>query len=48
MLDEFNNQIKKIVKQISDFQNFLTGKSVLYFGLAAYWGIILFGTLFNL
>jgi len=48
MLDEFSNQIKRIVKQIPDFQNFLTGKSILYFGLSAYWGIILFGTLFSL
>ena len=48
MLNDFQKNIKTYVKQIPDFQSLINAKSALYFGLAAYWGVILFGTLFNI
>ena len=47
MFNKFQKNIKTYVKQIPDFQSLINAKSALYFGLAAYWGLILFGTLFN-
>jgi len=47
MLNKFKN-IKIYVKQLSNFQSFINAKSAIYFGLAAYWGLILFGTFFNI
>ncbi len=47
MLNKLKN-IKTYVKQIPNFQMFINTKSVVYVGLAAYWGAILLGTLVNL
>ena len=41
MLNKFQKNIKTYVKQIPDFQSFINAKSALYFGLTAYWGLIL-------
>ena len=48
MLNKFQKNIKAYVRQIPDFQSFISGKVALYFGLAVYWGVILFGTFFNI
>ena len=48
MLNNFNKNIKSYVKQLPDIQSFINAKSALYFGLVAYWGVILFGTFFNI
>ena len=48
MFNKFQKNIKTYVRQIPDFQSFISGKSALYFGLVAYWGVILFGTFFNI
>jgi len=48
MLNNFQKNIKTYVKQIPSFQSFINAKLALYFGLAAYWSVILFGTLFNI
>ena len=48
MLNKFQKNIKTYVKQLSNFQSFINAKSALYFGLAAYWGLILFGTFLNI
>jgi len=38
----------KVLNKISNFQTVITVKTAAYFGLAAYWGVILFGTIFNI
>ncbi len=38
----------KILNKTSNFQTLITVKKATYFGLAAYWGVILFGTIFNI
>ena len=48
MLNDLKKNIKTYVKQIPNIHSFLSAKSALYFGLAAYWGLILFGTFFNI
>ena len=48
MLNKFKKNIKTYVKQIPDFPSFISAKSAIYFGLAAYWGLIIFGTFFNI
>ena len=48
MLNKFQKNIKVYVKQLPNFQSFINAKSVIYFGLAAYWGLILVGTFFNI
>ena len=48
MLNNFHKNIKSYVKQIPNIQSLISAKSALYFGLAAYWGLILFGTFFNI
>ena len=48
MLNKFQKNIKTYVKQLQNLQSFINAKSALYFGLAAYWGVILFGTFFNI
>ena len=48
MLNEFQKNVKTIVKQAINLQTLFSTKSALYFGLAAYWMVILFGTFFNL
>ena len=47
MLNKFKN-IKIYVKKLPNFQSFINAKSALYFGLAAYWSVILLGTFFNI
>jgi len=48
MLNNFLKNIKSSVKQLPNVQSFISAKSAIYFGLAAYWGLILFGTIFNI
>jgi len=48
MLNNFNKNIKSYVKQLPNINSFINAKVALYFGLVAYWGIILFGTFFNI
>tara|TARA_B100000579_G_scaffold383873_1_gene353967 strand:- start:459 stop:608 length:150 start_codon:yes stop_codon:yes gene_type:complete len=48
MLDNFNKNIKKIAKLIPENFINLTSKTVIYFGLAVYWCLILAGTFFNI
>ena len=48
MLNKFQKNIKTNVKQLPNFQALINAKSALYFGLAAYWGLILFGTFLNI
>tara|TARA_B100002051_G_scaffold253345_1_gene267204 strand:+ start:44 stop:205 length:162 start_codon:yes stop_codon:yes gene_type:complete len=48
MLNNLNKNIKTYVKQILNFHSIINAKTAIYFGLAAYWGIILFGTFFNI
>jgi len=38
----------KILDKISNFQTIISAKTAIYFGLTAYWGVILFGTIFNI
>ena len=44
MLNNFKKNIKSYVKQIPNFQSIINAKTAIYFGLVAYWGVILFGT----
>tara|TARA_B100001996_G_C18313062_1_gene459398 strand:+ start:427 stop:588 length:162 start_codon:yes stop_codon:yes gene_type:complete len=48
MLNNFSKNIKNHVKQIPNIQSLISSKSALYLGLAAYWGLILLGTFFNI
>ena len=48
MLDNFNKNIKKVIKFIPETLINLTSKSALYFGLAVYWCVILAGTFLNI
>ena len=48
MLDNFNKNIKKIIKFIPENILNITSKSAVYFGLAVYWCVIIAGTLFNI
>jgi len=48
MLNNFQKNIKTIVKQIPNIQSLISAKSALYFGLATYWAVILFGTFLNI
>ena len=48
MFNNFINNIKADVKQIPSFYSIINTKTAIYFGLAAYWGLILFGTFFNI
>jgi len=48
MLNNFLRNIKPSVKQLPNLQSFISAKSAIYFGLVAYWGLILFGTFFNI
>ena len=48
MFNDFKNNIKTYVKQIPDFHSIINTKTAMYFSLAAYWGLILFGTFFNI
>ena len=48
MLNKFQKNIKTYVKQFTNYQSIINTKTAIYFGLAAYWGIILFGTFINI
>tara|TARA_B100000131_G_scaffold270849_1_gene270897 strand:- start:90 stop:236 length:147 start_codon:yes stop_codon:yes gene_type:complete len=48
MLNNFQKNIKTFVKLLPSVQSFISAKSAVYFGLVAYWGLILFGTFFNI
>tara|TARA_B100001250_G_scaffold244347_1_gene210053 strand:- start:304 stop:465 length:162 start_codon:yes stop_codon:yes gene_type:complete len=48
MLNISKKNLKTYIKQIPNFQSLITAKMAIYFGLVAYWGIILFGTFFNI
>ena len=48
MLNNFQKNLKSFIKQFQDFQALINAKSVIYFGLATYWLIILFGTFTNI
>jgi len=48
MLNNFLKNIKSSVKQLPNLQSLFSAKSAMYFGLTAYWGLILFGTFFNI
>jgi len=47
MLNKFQKNVKTLVRQIPNFQAMTNAKSALYFALAAYWAVIIFGTFFN-
>ena len=48
MLNKIKKNIKTLVKQPSNLQSLISAKTAIYFGLAAYWGVIIFGTFFNI
>jgi len=48
MLNNFQKNIKSSIKQFQNFQSLLSAKSAVYFALATYWLVILFGTFTNI
>ncbi len=48
MLNNFQKNLKSFIKQFQNFQILINAKSAVYFGLATYWLIILFGTFTNI
>jgi len=48
MLNKFQKNIKLFVKQFQSYQSYVNSKTAIYFGLATYWLIILFGTFTNI
>ncbi len=48
MLKNFNKNMINIFKQIPEQLFSFTSKSVIYFGLAIYWGVILWSTIINI
>ena len=48
MLNSFQKNLKLSIKQIQNLQTILNAKSAVYFGLVAYWIIILLGTFTNI
>ena len=48
MLNNFQKNLKSFIKQFQNFQTLINAKSAVYFGLATYWLIILFGTFTNI
>ena len=48
MLDNLNKNMKKIIKFFPENLINLSSKTVIYFGLAVYWCVILAGTFFNI
>ena len=48
MLNNFKKNIKTYVKLIPNFHSIISAKTAIYFGLAAYWFLIIFGTFFNI
>tara|TARA_B100001123_G_C15127355_1_gene953866 strand:+ start:190 stop:351 length:162 start_codon:yes stop_codon:yes gene_type:complete len=48
MLNNFQKNLKSIAKQLQNYQSLVNSKTAIYFGLATYWLIILFGTFTNI
>jgi len=48
VLNKFKKNIKTQIKQIPNFYSYINTKTAIYFGLAAYWVLILFGTFINI
>ena len=48
MLNNFKKNVKSIFKQFQNFQTTFNTKTAIYFGLATYWLVILFGTFTNI
>ena len=48
MLNNFKKNIKTFVKTVPNLHSTINTKTAIYFGLAAYWGLILFGTFINI
>ena len=48
MFKSIQKNIKTLVKQTSNLQSLISAKKAIYFGLVAYWGVIIFGTFFNI
>ena len=48
MLDNLNKNIKKVIKFIPENFINLSSKTVIYFGLAVYWFVIVVGTFLNI
>ena len=48
MLNKFQKNIKVYVKQLPNLNSLINVKSALYFGLAAYWSVMLLGTFIGL
>ena len=43
-VDKFNKNIALFVKQVPNIFSFFNTKFLVYFGLAAYWSVMLLGT----
>ena len=48
MLNKFNKNITNFFKQIPNKSTIINTKLLIYFGLAAYWSVMLLGTFINL
>tara|TARA_Y100000816_G_scaffold247317_1_gene196009 strand:+ start:313 stop:459 length:147 start_codon:yes stop_codon:yes gene_type:complete len=44
MFDKLNKNIGSLIKQLPNILSFINTKFLIYFGLAAYWSIMLIGT----
>jgi len=44
MFDKFNKNISSFIKQIPNIFSLINTKFIVYFGLAAYWSVMLLGT----
>ena len=48
MLNKYKRDFKTYVKQLPNYQSLIKAKTAIYFALAAYWGLILIGTFYNI
>ena len=48
MLNNSNKNIKKIIKLFPEKISIISSKSVIYIGLAVYWGVIIAGTILQI
>ena len=44
MFDKFNKNISSFIKQFPNIFSLINTKFIVYFGLAAYWSVMLLGT----
>ena len=44
MFGKLNKNLSLIIKQLPNILSFINAKFLIYFGLAAYWSIMLLGT----